>query len=552
MANYLCIEMIFDQSTLGFQEVCRMAMRSATRMVVALLLLMTAFMLGGCLGTIKPDTKQRGTMTIIAKIPDQFRSPAKPTASSVDTRITNLVFTVSRGSTTINKSVPVVDGTVEVEFADLLVGTWQIDVVGKNADGLDIATATSSAYIKSGKTSLVTLEMKLATGSLSVTVEFESSCHITSGTVTLLNPIEGSIERDLEIRETSGSALFEDVAAITWPIRVALYTSDGSLAAYGEDQVTVAPGDTTYATIVLRNGTMIVSITWKLPPSAPAGLRAAVQDGRVLLSWTANPPSENVAGYLVYRSTDDSSPLSLVSDNLITGTSYEDLSALLSPTLQYSVQAYSSDGLSGNLSPRVTAASQQNVLFLPDLTIVKSGVTNTWQMSFRAEQPDGLVIVDASVTTPSGITEPMVPDTEYPEVWYAFWHLSAPEPGVYTQSVEYSTGQREVLMTVISMETFTRIELPELIAPSNGAVLHTVTPILEYRVPAYIDSISIAVNDIAAGTNSYFPCGPESFQIPEGVLQPGRKYRWVVTTYERLIGGPLLRGVSARWSFDVQ
>lgn len=68
-------------------------MRSATKMVVALLLVMMVFILGGCLGATKPDTKQRGTMTIIAKIPDQFRAPAKPTASSVDTRIANLVFT---------------------------------------------------------------------------------------------------------------------------------------------------------------------------------------------------------------------------------------------------------------------------------------------------------------------------------------------------------------------------------------------------------------------------------------------------------------------------
>lgn len=529
-----------------------MAMRPATRMVVALLVLMMAFMLGGCLGATRPDTKQRGTMTIIARIPDQFRTLANATVSSVDARITNLVFTLSRGSTTINKSVPVVDGTVEVAFADLLVGTWQIGVVGRNAEGLNIATATSSAYIEPGETSIVTLEMKLATGSLSVTVEFQSSFHITSGTVALLNPIEDPIERDLEISGTSGSALFEDVAAMTWPIRVLLYTSDGSLAAQGEDQVTVAPGDTTHALITIRNGTMIVSITWRLPPSAPAGLRAVVENGHVLLSWTANPPSENVAGYLVYRSTGDSFPLSLVSDSLVTGTSYEDSGTVHGATYQYSVQAFSSDGLSGSLSPRVAAASQQNVRFMSANTICRCGNTG-WSLDFIAVRPEGLSIVAGAVTHPSGLTRQMEPMLSRPGNWRARWFSTIPEPGVYVQSVEYDSGESDALMVSIPDEMLTGIKLPEPIAPANHAVLDTLTPILEYQVPPGTDSVAVMLIEATSTQGIWYLADLSGrFQVPGGLLERGKEYKWAVNAMKDQTVNLLLSGVCDEQFFTVE
>jgi len=102
-----------------------------------------------------------------------------------------------------------------------------------------VCAASSVFVVKANEVSSVPLEMRLITGSLHVTVEFDSRLGIVSGTIALLNPVVGSVQRDLEISGNSGSVLLSDIAAMTWPVRLELYGSDGSLALEGDTQVTV-------------------------------------------------------------------------------------------------------------------------------------------------------------------------------------------------------------------------------------------------------------------------------------------------------------------------
>lgn len=505
-----------------------MTRRSVARTTVLISILLITSMLGGCLGNSKPGVGQCGTVRVVAKIPDLFLKSRNVSVSSSDINVTTLEFTVSRGAVTHRKSVPVVDGLIEVEFMNLLVGTWHVKAVGKNASGLEVCTAEAPAPVKAGDPTVVLLKMELATGSLHVTVKFDPSLDITSGRVILVNPVEGDIVRDVTLGESSGSALFSDVAAMTWPIRVELLMADGSRIE-GEEQVTVAPSDTTYALITVTDGSIIITILWQLPPSAPTGLIACQENSRALLSWDANPSSEDVVGYLVYRAASQSSPLSIISDYLVTGTSYEDEDGVAGLTYWYAVQAFDSNGPAGELSQRVPADAPQSVSFRTSNRFWRWGTTARWTLDFMAIPPKGRSIMEGSVTDPLGVTRPLEPDDNLPGNWRLLWYCDNPEPGVYTQSVRYDTGETETLLVRVPVEMVTYPCRPQLITPAGNAVVDTLTPMLEFTVPGESDTVMVKLVKSEATKADWFRANePWCFYVPEGMLQSGQEYRWAV------------------------
>lgn len=413
-----------------------------------------------------------------------------------------------------------------------------------------MCAASSVFVVKANEVSSVPLEMRLITGSLHVTVEFDSRLGIVSGTIALLNPVVGSVQRDLEISGNSGSVLLSDIAAMTWPVRLELYGSDGSLALEGDTQVTVNPGETTFVRITFESGSLRVEVTWALPPSAPTGARAHFQGSRVQLGWNPNPMSESVAGYLIYRSAGELEPMSLLSHSLVHGTTYEDASAAVGPTYWYSVQAYNADGLSSSLSERAMAAAE-NVMFYGTRGIIRHA-SNCWQLAFNASPPSGRSIVSGAVVTPTGMVKPMSPQVEVPDRWSVWWNIGEPKPGTYRQIVDYDSGEFGILSVDTSLDMFTGTQRPELITPHDGAVLHALTPSLKYQVSAGVDRISVGLS--APGTDEtiwFGSCGPSSFQIPDGILARGNDYRWRVDCTTDHPAGIHLRGVSDEWRFTV-
>ena|GEM_PF-5898921 len=318
----------------------------------------------------------------------------------------------------------------------------------------------------------------------------------------------------------------------------------------GDTQVTVNPGETTYARITFENGSLRVEVTWALPPSAPTGVHEYFQGGRVQLSWNPNPRSDGVAGHLIYRSTGELEPLSLLSHSLVHGTTYEDATTAADATYWYSVQAYNADGFSGGLSERAMAASE-NIMF-QDIRTVGRLESDCWQLSFTASPPFGRSIVSGSVVTPEGIVKPMHPQAEIPDRWSAWWNIRGPEPGTYRQTVEYDSGELGILYTDVSLGMFTSIQLPALVAPYNQATLHTLTPMLEYLTPVGVDRTYVALHSPDTNKTIWFgPCGPDNFQIPDEVLTRGNEYRWHVSCTTDHPTGVHLQGSSKEWYFTV-
>jgi hypothetical protein len=78
------------------------------------------------------------------------------------------------------------------------------------------------------------------------------------------------------------------------------------------------------------------------PPPAPTGLSAASEPGASALQWSA-PQAEDLAGYKIYRSTDDPIDVQTVSplnaDSLVSSTSFTDQSVTNGTTYRYRVTA---------------------------------------------------------------------------------------------------------------------------------------------------------------------------------------------------------------------
>jgi hypothetical protein len=68
-----------------------------------------------------------------------------------------------------------------------------------------------------------------------------------------------------------------------------------------------------------------------------------------------------------------------------------------------------------------------------------------WSFDFVAVAPEGLSIVAGAVTHPSGLTRQMEPKPLLPRAWRASWRFAVPDTGVHVQSVEYDSGESDVL-----------------------------------------------------------------------------------------------------------
>ena len=92
------------------------------------------------------------------------------------------------------------------------------------------------------------------------------------------------------------------------------------------------------------------------PPSAPASVSAVAAPGRISLFWPANPESD-VAGYLLYRSTDPNAPKpwTLLTQAVFTKTTFTDQNVEASKTYYYYVLAVDN---AGNQSPPSDVVSE--------------------------------------------------------------------------------------------------------------------------------------------------------------------------------------------------
>jgi len=124
---------------------------------------------------------------------------------------------------------------------------------------------------------------------------------------------------------------------------------------------------------------------------------------------------------------------------------------------------------------------------------------------------------------------------------------------VYVQSVEYDSGESDALMVSIPDEMLTGIKLPEPIAPANHAVLDTLTPILEYQVPPGTDSVAVMLIEATSTQGIWYLADLSGrFQVPGGLLERGKEYRWAVDAMKDQTVNLLLSGVCDEQFFTVE
>ncbi len=325
-----------------------MSRRLTSCLLVTFVLLLVV--IGGC---TKP-AKETGVLEIKLTVPEQLLG-AEGVGPMEAPVVSYFKFTITKGSAVYAKTVPVTGGEVSVSFDKLAPGVWTIVVNGYSASDVIICTGSTTATVEAGKTATANVVISLAKGDLTVRVVFPEGVTPATGTVILIDPINGNLTEDLVMGMGQGEAEFTAITSKTWPIRVILYDGVGAELLQGESQVFVSPGVDTLAVVTFTDGGIAITITWDLPPSKPTGVTAIAGTGKVTVSWNANPAEEGVVGYLVYRADRaDQSPY-LLNDTLVTDTSYEDTGITIkSGTYYYYVQAFNADGLSSELSEPVS------------------------------------------------------------------------------------------------------------------------------------------------------------------------------------------------------
>lgn len=316
-------------------------------MVIGLIFLMT-----GCFNSEVVEVG-KGLLKIDLKIPQQ--SPNKATTQSFidNIQLSMVKVNLHKGETVINKDFPIVQGSAQIVFDSLEIGNWTVDLKVIDSDGYDIYTGSASATITDGATAQVAVQLKLVPGDLQIIAMVPNDPAIARGQAVLCVPGGLNLMENLQLAGSTGTATFYQVMAMTWPLRVEFYNTDGQLLYSGDNQVNVYPGRTTTANVKFGTGGLEVVVSWETLPTEPTGLQATVKNSWVYLSWSANP-EPNIDGYLVYRSTSATGSRKLMGDNLLHETTFVDNTGQEGQTYWYWVQAFNTERRSSELSAPVS------------------------------------------------------------------------------------------------------------------------------------------------------------------------------------------------------
>jgi hypothetical protein len=329
-------------------------MKTITKIIILSFTIFLIFSLIGCSNknsVVDNPEIETGMLNVKIPIPDQFASQLSVQSITDNISLSKLKVTITSKNTNESKSkeVEINNDSVNVGFGKLATDTWLVEVEAIDEDGNVVYTGSDSVTISFNTVTNVTIDLSLTPADLNITINFLDGQGISSGTVELIDPVNGNQLKNLSITNTQGTASFEDVQAKTWPIKVVLKDSSSNIIFSGEEQIPVMPGKTTIAEINCNNGTLEISVKWEIAPSEPTELNGMSQDGDVKLTWNANSES-NIVGYMVYRSKYQDGDKQILTDSLVTNNSYTDSDVNFDEKYWYWVQAYNTDGVTSDLS----------------------------------------------------------------------------------------------------------------------------------------------------------------------------------------------------------
>ncbi len=316
-----------------------------------MLFLIIILLLAGCFNSVGvKETKKTGSIKVDLDVP----SSLSPQFVSYDLILSSITVTVTKDSTSYSKTVSVRDEIKQVVFDNLFYGDWEIEVTAKDSQGYDVYCGQSSAVVSSDSVTQVTVDLELKPGDLEVQVSFPDEIDVASGKVTLVNAVnsEINISSNLVIDEVNnqGTATLSEVQASTWLMEIQLLNSSSEEIGEGNSYIDILPGRTTTADIIAGgNGSLDIRLSWGLMPLAPTGLNAVYQNSNVVLTWNSNSEVD-IAGYFVYRSLSEFGEKELLTDSIITDTTFTDDTVDENLTYWYWVQVFNTKGYSSDLS----------------------------------------------------------------------------------------------------------------------------------------------------------------------------------------------------------
>lgn len=327
------------------------------KILVTVFVLTLVCVLVGCgfNSSIQPDqTSKTGNLKVAIAIPTQLQSNLSLQSVLSQIELSSLNVTITKGEKTSNKDVLITGSDVTVVFDNLETGEWSVEVSVKDSKDFIVYEGNNTATITEDATATVNINLELQPGNVVAKVIIPDSLGVASGTVTLIHPDLGieNIEQTLVIEGNEGTAIFNDLQPSTWQVEVELFDAEGSLVKNDNGHIDVLPGRTNNVKIEFAApGGLVIAITWEYSPEAPVGLNGSLENDSVILTWNANANTEsNIAGYVVYRSTDLSGIKKPLNAELIVDTTYTDATIELENTYYYWVQAYNSAGDSSDFS----------------------------------------------------------------------------------------------------------------------------------------------------------------------------------------------------------
>ncbi len=318
-------------------------------MIVGMLFLMV-----GCFPFGNSLKESNGKLKIVVDIPAEFRSNVSKQYIEHTIQLSTVEVILTKDNTTVSKNVNIEGESVEIVFDNLEAGKWVIDVVATDNDGYDVYSGNGTGIVEVGTLASANIELVLLPGNLDIQVTIPEGLQVNSGSVTLINLLntQENLVSALDINGNVGLASFDQLISTTWPIEVRLFNSAGAEIGYGRNQIDVLPGRTTTAQLELdpaTEGGLRITIEWELKPAAPTGLVGSSFEGSAVLEWDANS-EDDIAGYVIYRSTSLDGQKLLLNDALLQDTTYTDFTVNQEQTYWYWVQAYDTKGYSSYLS----------------------------------------------------------------------------------------------------------------------------------------------------------------------------------------------------------
>ncbi|MCK4258415.1 MAG: DUF5050 domain-containing protein [Halanaerobiales bacterium] len=320
---------------------------------ICFMIIISSLFLISCGNTVKITT---GGLTITFQIPDEILQQS--TNYIID--LSKVDVTISKNSTSFNKTIDLSGDLAGASFEDLETGAWNIEVIGKNSAGYGVLSGSATGNVTKSDTTNATVELSTVLGLISAEVIFPAEVNVANGIITLTNPLNEAIQltKNLDITQNSGTSMIEDVLPTTWNFVVELFDASNNLVAAGEKSIDILPGQTTNLQVTpsaVQAGHLDISLTVHMPPSSPVGVSGTRYNDLVVLSWLPNP-EQNIAGYLVYRSLSLTAAKTLLTNQTINVNTFYDNTINNSETYYYWVVAVDTANYYSNLSEPWMAA----------------------------------------------------------------------------------------------------------------------------------------------------------------------------------------------------